>query len=431
MSKLSLFLPPFASDYSGACSVLFPFDCMVVILDAGCCTRNYAEYDEPRWTKERKPAFSAQIRTLDTVMGDEEGIISQVLDAARELKPACIALVGTPVPAIVGMDLEGMAHDIEREGGIPCMGIATNGFDTYDRGVSRALRMLVDRFALLAVSVQFGGGEACVERSVSDRALKVNLLGATPLDFADAAIVDKQRALLAEEDIEVVFDGTSRFGVADIAATAHADASIVATWGGLACARALRDGAGIPYVVGAPIDAGSAAVVARRIRRAVGGVEADGELPVFRTAPPIAAHACADEAAEAPCGNTASAEPPSPKAVLVGDQVMMGSLRDALLRAEDSSFDEGDLAVATFFSSESALVRAGDKVFAEDSDLDAYLKRHPDILVVGDPLLARLPSLEKERLVEAAHPAVSGQLFGDIETSGKELLDEIRLRAGA
>ena len=108
----------------------------------------------PRWTKERKPAFSAQIRTLDTVMGDEAGIISQVLEAARELKPACVALVGTPVPAIVGMDLEGMARDIEREGGIPCMGIATNGFDTYERGVSRALRMLVDRFALPAASAQ-------------------------------------------------------------------------------------------------------------------------------------------------------------------------------------------------------------------------------------------------------------------------------------
>ena len=73
---------------------------------------------------------------------------------------------------------------------------------------------------------------------------------------------------------------------------------------------------------------------------------------------------------------------------------MMGSLRDALLRAEGFSFDEGDLAVATFFSSD-ALTRVGDKVFAEDSDLDAYLKRHPDILVVGDPLLARLPRLRR------------------------------------
>lgn len=431
MSNLSLFLPPFASDYSGACSVLFPFDCMVVILDAGCCTRNYAEYDEPRWTKERKPAFSAQIRTLDTVMGDEAGIISQVLDAARELKPACVALIGTPVPAIVGMDLEGMARDIEREDGIPCMGIATNGFDTYERGVSRTLRMLVDRFALPAVSAQLGGGETCAKRGESGRALRVNMLGVTPLDFADASIAGKQRALFAEEGIEVVFDGVSRFGVADIAAMARADASIVVAWGGLAAARALRDGAGIPYVAGVPIDAESAAAIAQRVRRAVRGADADWELPAFRAASPAAAHACADDAAESPYGHAAAVAPPSPKAILVGDQVVMGSLRDALLHGKGSPFDEGDLAVATLFSSEKSLACAGDKVFAEDADLDAYLKRHPGILVVGDPLLARLPSLEEERLVEAVHPAVSGQLFCDIETNGKELLDEIRLRAGA
>lgn len=430
MSKLSLFLPPFASDYSGACSVLFPFDCMVVILDAGCCTRNYAEYDEPRWTKERKPAFSAQIRTLDTVMGDEEGIISQVLDAAHELKPACVALVGTPVPAIVGMDLAGMARDIEREGGIPCMGIATNGFDTYEHGVSRTLRMLADRFALPAASAQ-PDGEAGAEHSASGRAFRVNLLGATPLDFSDVAIVGKQRALLADEGIEVVFDGMSRFGVADIAAMARADASIAVAWGGLAAARALRDGAGIPYVAGAPIDVESAAAIAQRVRRAVRGADADGELPAFHAASPAAAHACADDAAESPYGHATTAAPPSPKAILVGDQVVMGSLRDALLHGKGTPFDEGDLAVATLFSSESSLACAGDKVFAEDADLDAYLKRHPGILVVGDPLLARLPSLEEGRLVEAVHPAVSGQLFDDIETNGKELLDEIRLRAGA
>ena len=110
---------------------------------------------------------------------------------------------------------------------------------------------------------------------------------------------------------------------------------------------------------------------------------------------------------------------------------MMGSLREALLRMEGSPFVEGDLAVATFFSNEDALAHACDRVFAEDSDLEAYLERHPGILVVGDPLLARLPSLEEERLVKAVHPAVAGQLFGDIETSGKGLLDEIRLRAGA
>ena len=86
-------------------------------------------------------------------------------------------------------------------------------------------------------------------RTVSGCALRVNILGVTLLDFADASIADKQRALLAKEGIEVVFDGISRFDTADIAAMAHADASIAATWGRLASARALRDGAGFPTLL--------------------------------------------------------------------------------------------------------------------------------------------------------------------------------------
>ena len=72
MARLSLFLPPPAGDYSGAAGVLFGLDCLVVLVDAGCCTRNYTEYDEPRWARRRKTAFSAQLRTLEAVLGDEE-----------------------------------------------------------------------------------------------------------------------------------------------------------------------------------------------------------------------------------------------------------------------------------------------------------------------------------------------------------------------
>lgn len=415
MSRLSLFLPPFAGDYSGACSVLFPFDCMVVILDAGCCTRNYAEYDEPRWTRERKPAFSAQIRTLDTVMGDERGIVGRVLEAARELEPACIALVGTPVPAIVGMDLAGMASDIARECDIPCIGIATNGFDTYERGVSRALCALVDAFALPRAGMRGGhagsGDEDCEVAPASSRRagdmLRVNLLGATPLDYPDVSFVESGKTLLHAQGVDVVFDGMASFGPDDVAALTSGDANVVVSWGGLAAARRFASGAGIPFVAGVPFDERSARGIAERIRRLV-----DAE-------PPDAGSVSLDEASA--CSN--------PRILLVGDQVVMGSLRCALLGAEDSLSHE-DVAVATFFSQDRALALAGDRVFAEDADLERCLRCDPDLLVVGDPLLRRLPST-KGRLVEMVHPAVSGWLFDEVKANRKGLLNEIRLRAGA
>lgn len=399
MSKLSLFLPPFAADYSGACAVLFPFDCMVVILDAGCCTRNYAEYDEPRWTTQQKPAFSAQIRTLDTVMGDEQGIIDQVLEAAHELSPACIALVGTPVPAVVGMDLSGMAADIRNACGIPCLSLATNGFDTYERGVSRALRALVETFALPvgSSSENEGSGDTL---SQAQRPLCVNLLGMTPLDYSEDSDVGRWRDELHANGIEIGFDGVSAFGVDEVSGLSRADASIVVSWGGLEAARLLEERGGIPFVTGVPLDSGSAASLANRVRAAVRGDALPGD-----PAP------CPSGGAKGTQGRGAGFEP---KVLLVGDQVMMNSMRLALER-ENSRFSVGDIVVGSFFACDAALSRAGDLVVVEDVWLDDWLRAHPGILVVGDPLLGRIPSVGK--LIEVVHPAVSGQLF--LDSSGE------------
>ena len=428
MSKLTLFLPPFAADYSGACSVLFPFDCMVVILDAGCCTRNYAEYDEPRWTSSRKPAFSAQIRTLDTVMGDEQGIVDQVIEAARELSPACIALVGTPVPAVVGMDLPGIAADIRRASGIPCLGIATNGFDTYEHGVSRALRALAEEFALPEAA---SSCEARARDAAAHRPLRVSLLGMTPLDYPDCSVISDWRDWLGARDIEIVFDGVSSFGPSDVAAFASADASIAVSWGGLAAARLLQQRAGVPFVAGAPLNEALAAELADRLRAAASGASGPGGSMAGGLGGSMVggpggsiAGRLGGNASSAPVDGGAPDE--DPRVLLVGDQVMMGSVRSALERA-DGRLGEGAVAIATFFARDAALTRENDVALSEDAQLEAYLKAHPGVLTVGDPLLRRLPS--SGEMVEAVHPAISGQLFLDACAAGSGRLDEIRLNA--
>ena len=60
---------------------------------------------------------------------------------------------------------------IENKTGIPTFGIATNGMHSYVRGAGEALRWIVKRF--------------CPPGIKADRpaALKVNILGVTPLDF--------------------------------------------------------------------------------------------------------------------------------------------------------------------------------------------------------------------------------------------------------
>lgn len=142
MARLSLYLPSFAADYSGVCSCLFDLDFLVVINDAACCTRNYIDYDEPRWSRDKATALCAKLRTMDVVMGDEAKTLAKVKAAAREMRPCGIALLGSPVPAITGMDMDGMAREVEDATGIPSLGFPTTGFSTYERGVGLALRGL-------------------------------------------------------------------------------------------------------------------------------------------------------------------------------------------------------------------------------------------------------------------------------------------------
>ena len=49
MAKLSLWLPPFSPDYSGASAVLFDLKTVTAMHDASGCTGNFTGYDEPRW----------------------------------------------------------------------------------------------------------------------------------------------------------------------------------------------------------------------------------------------------------------------------------------------------------------------------------------------------------------------------------------------
>lgn len=202
MARLSLFLPPFAGDYSGACSVLFGMDCLAVIVDAGCCTRNYVEYDETRWLGSGKSAFSAQLRTLDALLGDDARIVEDAACLARESGAACVALVGTPVPALVGMDLQGVAAEVEAACGVPAVGVSTTGFETYESGVAKALEALLRRFALQeGMAGGFGDEDAgAVANEVSAGCL-MSGDGAAPADIAVAPsvnIVDASSADIAE-----------------------------------------------------------------------------------------------------------------------------------------------------------------------------------------------------------------------------------------
>ena len=100
-SRLAMYLPPFAADYSGVCSALFPLGGMICIHDASGCTGNYALFDEPRWYGSRSSVYCTGLRKTDAALGDDEKLIRKICAAAHELKPAFIAIVGSLVGTAV------------------------------------------------------------------------------------------------------------------------------------------------------------------------------------------------------------------------------------------------------------------------------------------------------------------------------------------
>ncbi len=408
MARLSLFLPPAAGDYSGAASTLFGLDCLVVIVDAGCCTRNYAEYDEPRWARRRKTAFSAQLRTLEAVMGDDARIVAQAADATRELGVSCAALLGTPVPAVTGMDLPGIAREVEDEAGVPVLGIETCGFETYEHGVSHAQEALVRRFAQAGPETGKGVGE---------RPLRVNVLGLSPHDFLGAADMDACLAWLRDEGLEVAFAAGGSYTLDGVAAAGKADASVVVSWAGLAAARWLRDACGVPYVVGRPWCPADASSLAGLVARVVGASRPEGahsDVPLRLWDAPTGAPDTGEVGRDVREEETRTPGEAPTELLIVGEQVAACSLR-AHIRAAYAGRGGAvpRVTVATIFSADAALAEGGDLAGADEEGLVAWAAAHPGFAWVGDPLLARIPGFAGRALAELPHEALSSTLYAD------------------
>ncbi len=203
MSILSRFLPPLAPDLGGACSLLAPMGGLVVIHDSAGCAENYAAFDEPR---RPVPVFSSALMRMEATLGDEEALLRKVEAAARQLSPRFVALVGSPVPDMLGADFKALAAELEARCHLPVLGLPCGGYRPYDVGISEALCAMLDRFAPAASHV---------------RDVAPLMLGVTPLDRPD----------LAAQSFE------------DILHARSAKSAVVASYGGLAAARML----GLPF----------------------------------------------------------------------------------------------------------------------------------------------------------------------------------------
>jgi hypothetical protein len=360
MNKLCIKLPPFSPDYSGVCSALFELGGLVIIHDASGCTGNYTGYDEPRWYGSKSYVYCSKLRELDAVLGDDEKLIQKVLNAAEDLKPRFIALLGSPVPMVIGSDMNGIAREIEHRSGIPSFGFPTSGIAYYDRGISAALLAVAKRFTKPAGIKRQG---------------HINILGMTPLDFSANGNDTELRGFLENAGWKIIASWAMGSGLDDIARSPEASVNLVVSSGGLPLAEYFLNSHGIPYVCGLPMGGEGAR---RLLERLSGAGDSDG-----------------------------TPKKAGKRALVIHDQIIANALRDCL--RVDYGFDS--VTAATPFGFSPALAEEGDANPGSEAEFAALLNSGFD-LIFADPLFKDLLKSGFNRtFIDLPHAAVSSKLY--------------------
>ena len=267
MKGLRKYLTPFAPDQSGAVSVLYELGGMLVICDAGGCTGNVCGFDEPRWFETRSAVFSAGLRDMDAILGRDDRLVAKLADAAEKLDVTFAAVIGTPVPAVIGTDYRALERMLAKKTELPVLTVNTDGMELYDRGEEKAYLVLFGRFVGENVDVEPGNiektqtAESCdgkrngknedVSVDIEDRP-RVGIIGMTPQDVSDLKAAEKIRKLYADQGLRAVCYGMGD-GLDEVRNASLAAKNVVVSPAALKAAQYLQKKFGTPYEIAYPL----------------------------------------------------------------------------------------------------------------------------------------------------------------------------------
>lgn len=400
MSKLCVNLPPFAPDYSGVASTLFELGGMVVIHDASGCTGNYLGYDEPRWLGSKALVFCSGLRHMDAILGNDDLLIQRIIDAVNDTHPKFVALLGSPVPMVIGTDYEGIATELEVRTGIPCFGFDVKGLAYYTKGVSMAIIALLKKFCLKKTDNDF------VDKTLPS----INLLGTTPLDFGNTDNVKEFISLFQSNGINVLNSFGMENSLENIPYANKASLNLVVSSSGFKAALYMKESYNIPFVCETPMGDGSIAL--RRVKAFL-----KGEI-------------CAENE-NCSCRNNETCE----RILVAGDQIISNSIRNYIEEISRNTGKKVSVCVGTLFDVFPSLQRENDIAFKNELELRNFLNSGQIDKIIADPLVEQLLTKEtKEKGVlffGLPHTAVSSRvcwdktklfLSNEFETFIKELL---------
>lgn len=363
-------LPVYAGDVSGVCSALFELGGMVVIHDPSGCNSTYNTHDETRWYDQDSLILVSGLTDEDAILGDEERLVDDVVEAVRETGPRFVALVNSPVPYQLGCDFGAIAREVEARCGVPTFHVPTNGMHDYVSGAGRAFEALAHRMA-------FPSGERV--------ARGVNILGMTPLDFAAPGVRGSLVAWLADAGLELISCWAMGDTLDDLSRAPLAEVSLVVSATGLRVARMLERRFGTPWVAGLPV-AGFEGALAHALTAAL--VDGRSRVAYLEATEPLTARQGAAVTA------------------LVGEPVAMGSVAAAARLGGRPS------RVVCPLEGSAELVGPDDVLTRGEEEVERVLAGAP--AVCGDPFYQEVCQ-PGTRFVRLPHLALSGrQWLGEV-----------------
>ncbi len=369
MAAISIYLPPFSPDYSGVSSVLFDLNTVTAMHDASGCTGNYTGYDEPRWYGSKSGIFCSGLREIDAVLGDDEKLIQKMIYAAEDLKPELLALVGSPVPMVIGTDLVGTAAELEERTGIPSLGFDTTGTQYYDRGVAMAVIALLKKFA-----------------EKQDKIMgTVNILGANPMDFPDGETMDDLKNLVRQAGYDIASVLSMGYDMESLKKSTSAQVNLVVSRAGFLIAEYMERTYQIPYLSGLPF-----------------GNQGKSRF--------LAELKAAAETGKSFVQNGSSCCIEDGKILIIGEQTASNGIRLAL----EQEYGLDRIVVGCIFGKEEKLALPQDKNLPHERAIIEEINRPGYEMIIADPFMRELlPEESQKRFIDNPQYAVSSKIRVD------------------
>ena len=146
MARFAYRLPAFATDFSAAMSLISTMNGMSVLHAPSGCMGNYCGFDEPDWIRSPGLTYCSMLKEDETIFGNDEILLGKIDDSCERMKPPFVAIIGSPITALIGTDLQGIARISEERTGVPTIAVDTTGFGTYQDGLYKAFVSCLERF---------------------------------------------------------------------------------------------------------------------------------------------------------------------------------------------------------------------------------------------------------------------------------------------